>query len=844
MSNLCYKLKNLTHYNPQIITALAVFLAGPRTILRKSVIFSFNFLYILGKKAKKYKHRHDLMMNSNLNTKKWPVLECSPKNRIVVIIAELSIPQCKMYRVDNKKHLLEALGATVYIVDWHNQSDAITYLQMADFVIFYRVPYISLVEEYYKEADRLHLTKFYDIDDLIFDVPLYKKYLNQSKIRLSKSELNNLLKGASEYREAILHSDIFLTSTQSILSTYNAIPSHKKAYLLPNGFSSKLMQLHVKKDSERQQDYISIFYGAGSNTHDADFDMIHNAIAKILKKYKNVHLFVIGPLRLNPIFQKFPKQVHQISRLSAKNYFMEISKYDIALMPLTDTFFNNCKSNIKFIEASVLGIPSIASDRVEFNQVIHDGENGFLVQDDDDAWYRKIEKLVTDADLRRQFAKNAFQSCNNLYGVEAQCRALKRIFDDCGISLSQGDLSDINKVKLNILEVNLYYGLDSLGGATIVVENLATEMAKMTDRVQKVSVFTLHRNETAGLGTIRKYKFQGCAVYSCAADVDEFNDVDNQIINQSFKLVLETEKPDIVHFHAVQGFGYGIGKVCDSLGIPYVMTLHDCWTLCPRLFMVDNDGNHCINFGTSIDVCERRCHLNADWVATRRFQLYKLLKNAKKLYVPSFYAKKTMETLIPDFIYTVNKNGIENFKGKTQIEKTDRIRFLFVAGEAEVKGFDLMHQALMELLNYDWELILLMPSGLPKIKWPDHRVKVLGRQDRRQMQKLYNDVDVLLFPSLGYESFGLTVREAISSDCFVIVSECGGPTEAVVNGENGFIVPRGDKNALKHTIEKVLKEPKKYKNYKTKNYGDVRSYKEQAEEVLETYKMVMSKLYR
>ena len=369
-------------------------------------------------------------------------------------------------------------------------------------------------------------------------------------------------------------------------------------------------------------------------------------------------------------------------------------------------------------------------------------------------------------------------------------------------------------------------------------------MAKMTDRVQKVSVFTLHRNETAGLGTIRKYKFQGCAVYSCAADVDEFNDVDNQIINQSFKLVLETEKPDIVHFHAVQGFGYGIGKVCDSLGIPYVMTLHDCWTLCPRLFMVDNDGNHCINFGTSIDVCERRCHLNADWVATRRFQLYKLLKNAKKLYVPSFYAKKTMETLIPDFIYTVNKNGIENFKGKTQIEKTDRIRFLFVAGEAEVKGFDLMHQALMELLNYDWELILLMPSGLPKIKWPDHRVKVLGRQDRRQMQKLYNDVDVLLFPSLGYESFGLTVREAISSDCFVIVSECGGPTEAVVNGENGFIVPRGDKNALKHTIEKVLKEPKKYKNYKTKNYGDVRSYKEQAEEVLETYKMVMSKLYR
>lgn len=98
--------------------------------------------------------------------------------------------------------------------------------------------------------------------------------------------------------------------------------------------------------------------------------------------------------------------------------------------------------------------------------------------------------------------------------------------------------------------------------------------------------------------------------------------------------------------------------------------------------------------------------------------------------------------------------------------------------------------------------------------------------------------DVLLFPSLGYESFGLTVRGAISSDCFVIVSDCGGPAEAVVDGENGTIVPRGNLEALKNAIEEILQNPSKYINYKTKNYGDIRSYKEQAEELIGLYKKI------
>lgn len=827
MRNLKEILRKLTIYNPQAITAFMVFLQGPRNILRRFTIFSFNSLYYSGKLLKKWRHRNDLIAGNITGKLNFPKVQQATAHHTVVIIAELSIPQCKTYRVDSKKEILESLGYKVYVTAWQNQVESIKYLQLSDFVIFYRVPFCESVKNLYQEADRLHLKKFYDIDDLVFDIQLYGKYLNQSKINLEK-ERKELLNGAKLYRQAILHADVFLTSTKAIKNVYDDLKLQTSSYIIPNGLTKEVLNIHKLDRKRPKSDRIQIFYGAGSKTHDADFDLISRPVANILRDFKNVDLYIIGQLELSPIFNEFKEQVHRISRLSTENYFREISQYDIALMPLTNNFFNECKSNIKYIEASALNIPSVASNIYEFSHVIEDGENGFVASTEKE-WYEKIKQLINNPSLRKTMAQKAFLNCELRYGKDQQKTLLdsilkKELKETCNVSK-----------KLTVLQVNLYYGLNSFGGATIVVENLAEEMVKLPKEQIAVSVFTTHSGDPAGIGTLRKYEFKGIPVYSCSAQIMEGTKIDDSVVNQNFCDVIQTVKPDIVHFHAVQGFGYGLSKICKEQNIPYVMTLHDSWAFCPKLFMVDEKGEHCTKYGTSVDVCEKQCHFNADWIATRRNDLYKMLQGASQLYVPSYYAKKELEKLLPNFQFLVNKNGIEEFKGKHEVTKREKIRFLFVAGEERVKGFDLVHQVLMELLDYEWELVLLMPSGTPKAEWPQGRVKVLGKQNRDEMQKIYQEIDVLLFPSLGYESFGLTVREAISSDCFVIVSNCGGPAEAVHNNKNGFIIPRGEKAALKTAVEKVLKNPAQYLNYRTKDFGDVRSYKEQAEELLGYY---------
>ena len=52
---------------------------------------------------KNWKHRNNINLLNTNNNIKWPAV-CTPsQHAVAVIIAELSIPQCRMYRVDIKK---------------------------------------------------------------------------------------------------------------------------------------------------------------------------------------------------------------------------------------------------------------------------------------------------------------------------------------------------------------------------------------------------------------------------------------------------------------------------------------------------------------------------------------------------------------------------------------------------------------------------------------------------------------------------------------------------------------------------------------------------------------------
>ncbi|MFI2761420.1 glycosyltransferase [Streptomyces echinatus] len=84
-----------------------------------------------------------------------------------------------------------------------------------------------------------------------------------------------------------------------------------------------------------------------------------------------------------------------------EHYLHAVSEFDVWVAPYRDTEFNRAKFPTKWLEASVLGIPLIASDTEAYRRVIRHGETGFLVRHEHE-WGRWLKQLVDDAELRQR----------------------------------------------------------------------------------------------------------------------------------------------------------------------------------------------------------------------------------------------------------------------------------------------------------------------------------------------------------------------------------------------------------------------------------------------------------
>lgn len=96
------------------------------------------------------------------------------------------------------------------------------------------------------------------------------------------------------------------------------------------------------------------------------------------------------------------------------------------------------------------------------------------------------------------------------------------------------------------------------------------------------------------------------------------------------------------------------------------------------------------------------------------------------------------------------------------------------------------------------------------------QIRALGMQDRflisdfrSDMPDVYAALDVFVLPSTLPEPFGLAVIEAMASAKPVVATAPGGPSETVVNGETGYLVPPSDPAALAGALQGLVSDPER-----------------------------------
>ncbi len=191
-------------------------------------------------------------------------------------------------------------------------------------------------------------------------------------------------------------SDLTIASTEALAAR---IPG--EVVVVPNALDAELWTT-LAATSEPRPDALRILY-MGSYTHEEDLELLHEPMARVnAGRPVPIELETVGVVRGTgepwhsvlevPVESgEYPAFVAWLRRRSGR--------WAIGVAPLVDEAFNSAKSDLKFLEYSMLGIPTIASDSAAYRD--REDEGVVIVGRDPDSWAEAIAALADDAQLRR-----------------------------------------------------------------------------------------------------------------------------------------------------------------------------------------------------------------------------------------------------------------------------------------------------------------------------------------------------------------------------------------------------------------------------------------------------------
>lgn len=299
-------------------------------------------------------------------------------------------------------------------------------------------------------------------------------------------------------RYLMRESDGVIVSTPSLKERLAGLSSN--IHVVPNALDERLFNQRPEVVSVEKPRPTTIGY-MGTFTHDADLMMILAPLRRFLRRNAaNVEFQLIGgcresafvdslkdlPLRLldpqgNVEYPKF-------ARWMTSNV-----RWDFSIAPLEESIFTHCKSDIKFLDYSALGIPGIYSNVPAYKNTVRHLETGYLVESDAASWETALERLLSDVALRDNLARNAEQYVTTTrmlkQNFEIWRDAITEIFEQrmAGkqISIGQADIPGLRvdlgcgaARKAGTLGLDLYEG-----SGVDYVTDLEKEPLPFSDRV-------------------------------------------------------------------------------------------------------------------------------------------------------------------------------------------------------------------------------------------------------------------------------------------------------------------------------------------------------------------------
>ncbi|WP_462123504.1 glycosyltransferase [Methylorubrum aminovorans] len=798
-----------------------------------------------------------------------------PANGHIVLVANRDLPQCDHYRVVQKIQQLEHGGWTVEVFRQDDAADCRPALDRAAAAIFYRVAAFPSVLHAILYARALGLPTIYEIDDLVFDPDMFPDPLESFEGQITPKQYVDLQYGVPLFRYAMQACDIGLASTPALADRMRPLVRSGRCHVLRNGLDARNLPFLGRAPQPFSEKALTVFYGSGTRAHNKDFnDLAAPALLDMLERHPQVRLVIAGYLQLGDGFRRFAHRVRQLGFTDdVAAYWEALSGADINLAVLSPGPFADAKSEIKWLEAAMCGIPSIVSTTRTYREILVDGQDALLAETVQD-WKRALSALIADPELRRGIGRKARAKACSGYGLAAAAAILKDILPpplapsalstdpirlhararalEAGTALEAGQAPQQDSAeairpgkgtrregKPRILVVNVFFPPQTVGGATRVVrDNIDHILDHAADRFELAVAASDIDVEPAYQTRIDAYR--GIPVFRIATPLERNMDWRpfNKRVRDEFETLLDRFEPNLVHFHCIQQLTASVVEAARIRGIPYVVTVHDAWWISDFQFLIDEDGLVQMPSPDPLADATSRSVSPTASVARRRGLARMLDAAATVAAVSDAFAEIYRKAGFPGTIAI--PNGVPPLVSVARCEnRAGRVRLGHIGGRSAHKGATLVETILRagQFENLTLTLVdhALATDYLSEETWGATTIRIIGKVPQEQVCELYAEMDVLLAPSLWPESFGLVTREARAAGLWVVASDLGAIGEDITEGVNGFRVDVGSPDALRAVFEQINAEPDRFRTSPPRDAQPPRTAADQGEDLIVLY---------
>ncbi|NOR57978.1 MAG: glycosyltransferase [Sulfurimonas sp.] len=299
--------------------------------------------------------------------------------------------------------------------------------------------------------------------------------------------------------------------------------------------------------------------------------------------------------------------------------------------------------------------------------------------------------------------------------------------------------------------------------------------------------------------------------------VDPHEFMDNTVVNKilsipkffysfesakKLKILLEKEKPDIVHLHIFYSrLTSSILPVLKKYNVPVVMTVHEYKMLCPMYLFMDNNGNICEKCanGNTLHCIINKCN--------KGNLAYSIISSLEAKFRDWFFPyEKYVDhfIMVSEFIKNKHLAYKPEIKDKTSIihnfVDSNRFQEKIILGEYYLFfGRLSVEKGILELIDkwiYLDEKIKLIIVGTGPLEntIKEHiqennlnNILLVGAKYDEELLQYVQNAKYVIFPSKVYETFGLGILESFACAKPVIAANIGNFSNLVEENKTGFL---------------------------------------------------------